>query len=331
MLSSNGRHFLDLGQGTRIVIVGGWSPGPLGHLEQVLLAERCRDVVKPKNMNLWMPPFPGIWCCNPYVVLVSFVLGATIYLSITADVSAVLRLSIVVLALGWGRLLAALVVRTSIESSIRIISREGLAKDIDHNKVFFIGFSWGGAIVAEMIARGMIGGLNQPFALLIAPTTSLVAKVALQKDVPTRIKELVLSPSSPPPPPPNNSRQKGRRAACRRVVLKNNEIIIPEVAVGEPSSPIDGGDNDNDEWSSKGEISDITEDYLHIPFSSPLYSKVLQAFREAATHRPGYYESSRNDDGGDKEGEDRNDDGGDHKNDGNPGIEEPNHVASVTL
>uniref|UniRef100_A0A7S4AFG8 Uncharacterized protein n=1 Tax=Pseudo-nitzschia australis TaxID=44445 RepID=A0A7S4AFG8_9STRA len=135
----------------------------------------------------------------------------------------------------------------------------------------------------------------------------------------------------PPPPPPNNSRQKGRRAACRRVVLKNNEIIIPEVAVGEPSSPIDGGDNDNDEWSSKGEISDITEDYLHIPFSSPLYSKVLQAFREAATHRPGYYESSRNDDGGDKEGEDRNDDGGDHKNDGNPGIEEPNHVASVTL
>jgi len=205
MLSSNGRHFLDLGQGTRIVIVGGWSPGPLGHLEQVLLAERCRDVVKPKNMNLWMPPFPGIWCCNPYVVLVSFVLGATIYLSITADVSAVLRLSIVVLALGWGRLLAALVVRTSIESSIRIISREGLAKDIDHNKVFFIGFSWGGAIVAEMIARGMIGGLNQPFALLIAPTTSLVAKVALQKDVPTRIKELVLSPSSPPPPPPNNN------------------------------------------------------------------------------------------------------------------------------
>lgn len=155
-----------------------------------------------------MPPFPGIWCCHPYVLLVSFVLGATVHLSITADISTFLRLSIVLLALGCGRLLAILVVRISIESSIRIISREGLAKGIDHNKIFMIGFSWGGSIVAEIIARGMIGGLNQPSALLIAPTTSLVAKVALQKDVATRIKELALSSSSSSPTPPNNNTSK---------------------------------------------------------------------------------------------------------------------------
>jgi hypothetical protein len=45
---------------------------------------------------------------------------------------------------------------------------------------------------------------------------------------------------------------------------------------------------------SKGEISDITEDYLHIPFSSPLYTKVLKAFREAATQDGGNNEDMNN-------------------------------------
>ena len=38
-------------------------------------------------------------------------------------------------------------------------------------------------------------------------------------------------------------------------------------------------DSSNDD--SRGNISDITDDYLHIPFSSPLYRKVLKAFRDA--------------------------------------------------
>ena len=127
------------------------------------------------------------------------------------------------------------------------------------------------------------------------------------------------------PPPPKSEAKQGRNAACRRVVLKNNEIIIPEVL--EETSSIDG--RGDDEWLSKGEISDITEDYLHIPFSSPLYSKVLQAFREAATHRPTYYESRNDDDNDNNEGKDRN--GDDHNDDGESGIEELNHLASVTL
>lgn len=39
-----------------------------------------------------------------------------------------------------------------------------------------------------MVARGMIGRLDQPVALLIAPTTSLVASVAKQRDAASRIR-----------------------------------------------------------------------------------------------------------------------------------------------
>mmetsp|Transcript_2652 Transcript_2652/g.6261 ORF Transcript_2652/g.6261 Transcript_2652/m.6261 type:complete len:257 (+) Transcript_2652:2-772(+) len=176
-------------QRIRIIIVGGWSPGPLGYLERILSAERAHDIVHPKKISLWMPPFPGTWCCHPYVLLMTFVLGAIIYLSATAYVTIFLRLMMVVLALAWSRLLVGVVVRTSIETSIWMICREGLTENIDRDRVLVIGFSWGGAIVAEMIARGMIGGMNQSSALLIAPTTSLVAKVALQPDAATRIKE----------------------------------------------------------------------------------------------------------------------------------------------
>jgi len=56
----------------------------------------------------------------------------------------------------------------------------------------------------------------------------------------------------------------------RKVIVKDNEIIIPAVLSGDETSD-----------TSNGGISDITEDYLEIPFSSPLYMKVLKALQEA--------------------------------------------------
>lgn len=51
--------------------------------------------------------------------------------------------------------------------------------------------------------------------------------------------------------------------------------------------------DDGSAGDSRGNISDITDDYLHIPFSSPLYKKVLKAFREAeAAQRDGKNEPS---------------------------------------
>lgn len=43
-------------------------------------------------------------------------------------------------------------------------------------------------VLAEMVARGMVGNFDQPSALLIAPTTSLVAIVAMQEDAALRIQ-----------------------------------------------------------------------------------------------------------------------------------------------
>lgn len=69
-----------------------------------------------------------------------------------------------------------------------------------------------------------------------------------------------------------------RKSKGRMRVLSVEEIIVPD----------DGSAAD-----SRGNISDITEDYLHIPFSSPLYKQVLKAFREAAeAQRKGNTETS---------------------------------------
>lgn len=114
------------------------------------------------------------------------VLGAMIYLAVTASTSFLLRL-LVLFALAC---LVGVVMRTSIETSIKRVNREGLSADINHHRVFMIGFGWGGSVVAEMIARGMVGGVNQSSALLIAPTTALVAKVALQEDAALKIAKL---------------------------------------------------------------------------------------------------------------------------------------------
>ena len=62
---------------------------------------------------------------------------------------------------------------------------------------------------------------------------------------------------------PKRCRKSGHRS------LSVDEILVPDMK--DEDSTID----------SKDGISDITEDYIHIPFSSPLYNKVLKAFRDA--------------------------------------------------
>lgn len=178
---------------TRIVIVGGWSPGPLHHLKQAVSALGCHEIIEPSQLNQFMPPFPGLWCCHPAFIIMAFMLGATVFLAVTASTTIFLRLLIVLLAFGWLRILVGVAVRTSIETSIRRIRQEGLEDGKDPNRILLIGFSWGGAVVAEMIARGMVGGVNQPSALLIAPTTSVVARLALQEDASLRIDKVDLA------------------------------------------------------------------------------------------------------------------------------------------
>ena len=83
------------------------------------------------------------------------------------------------------------------------------------------------------------------------------------------IPEAKLSKPSKPERPKTSRRSRHRRSAVK---LKNNEIEVPDMC-----------DDASSLGDSKGEISDITEDCLHIPLSSPLYTQVLQAYREAET------------------------------------------------
>jgi hypothetical protein len=54
-------------------------------------------------------------------------------------------------------------------------------------------------VVAEMLAQHMIGGIDQPLALIIAPTTSLVAKIAWQTDAAQRVVQRQQQQQQQPP------------------------------------------------------------------------------------------------------------------------------------
>ena len=184
----------------RVVIVGGWSPGPLNHL-QAVSELHSHEIIKPSRLNLYMPPFPGLWCCHPMVLFGAVCFPLTVYGACHPDVAInYTLLLLLILATGWSKFffdcLVPVVVASSIEASIGRIHRDGL-NDYDPGNVLIIGFSWGGCVVAEMIARGMVGQANQPAALLIAPTTSLVARVTKQDDVATQIARMNLDTEQP--------------------------------------------------------------------------------------------------------------------------------------
>jgi hypothetical protein len=136
----------------RVVVLGGWSAGPLLHLKRVLSSHGCM-IVEPTNLP--MPPIPGTWCCNPIVLLMFTVFVGLLFLSCgplplsivrnSPLPIAVIRIVVLAAALVWFRLLAAAVVRTSIDTSIRLAETEIIRQE-DPRDVLMIGFSWGGAV-----------------------------------------------------------------------------------------------------------------------------------------------------------------------------------------
>lgn len=136
----------------RVIILGGWSPGPTLYLKQVLSSTRCVII---ELQNLPMPPIPGSWCYNPTVLLCFAVLAGNLYNLTLPDPLLishhlpipiwVKRVVILVATFLWIRLLASVVVRTSIEMSIRLAQSEIVGQDDPHD-VLLIGFSWGGSV-----------------------------------------------------------------------------------------------------------------------------------------------------------------------------------------
>lgn len=134
-----------------------------------------------------MPPMPGSWCCDASVIAsVGFLVAVLWILHGVLGSGLQYTLCSMAVTLIWLRLLAAVVVRTSIKTSIR--RAHDSFRDLEGRQLIVVGFSWGGAVVAELLAQGLIGGIDQPLALLIAPTTSLVATVAMEEDAALRIR-----------------------------------------------------------------------------------------------------------------------------------------------
>ena len=124
-----------------VIILGGWSPGPLLYLIEFLSSQQC-DILQPRNLP--MPPIPGSWCCDPKVLLMILALvGIQWVLHSFNDGLQWVFISIVV-TLVWFRLLVAVVVRASIERSVKISLK--CLREQEGREIILIGFSWGGAV-----------------------------------------------------------------------------------------------------------------------------------------------------------------------------------------
>lgn len=147
-------------QPPQIIVLGGWSPGPLLYLQRSIKSFRSQsvsvngrhvEIVEPFE-RLPMPPLPGRWCYHPVIAAMFMIFFGLLYLAASGVVEVrststtiLVRLLFVLLAFGWLRLLAASVVRISIDQSIRITQKEIMYRD-DPERTILIGFSWGGAV-----------------------------------------------------------------------------------------------------------------------------------------------------------------------------------------
>lgn len=162
----------------RILILGGWSPGPLNHLKNYLQHRNC-VIIEP---NIPMPPMGCSWCCDISMLVLLGVVGLMVW-GCQALAASMTNLGLLIgtcillvaVSLVLIRLCVAWLVRRSIDKGVH------QAKRFLPDAALVIGFSWGGCVVAELLRRECIG--EEPAAILIAPTTALVATVALHRDV----------------------------------------------------------------------------------------------------------------------------------------------------
>jgi predicted alpha/beta hydrolase family esterase len=178
-----------------VLLIEGWSLGPLLHLRKGLRdAKQKYRILQPA---LPMPPFLGSWWWHrDFIAMAIGLLGilrigyrlmhrvsiSTYYGGTARILCAFVLLASVV---AWLRLMAAVAVRSSIQRGVEIC----LKKMHEHNVVAIVAFSWGGAVLAELLVQGQVGyDVTQPAALLIAPATASVAKVAMRKDAALRIE-----------------------------------------------------------------------------------------------------------------------------------------------
>lgn len=151
----------------RVLVLGGWSPGPLEYLRDVFCG-RCVFV----EPALHMPPHGARWCCTWECVLLTAAIGLVCFgpshFSWTWAGIAILCGSIAALPL-----LVVLLVRGSIRRSIAAANRA-----ITHDGIeIVVGFSWGGGIGCWLLRDRTWAGPT----LLLAPTLNAMASAAKRR------------------------------------------------------------------------------------------------------------------------------------------------------
>ena len=248
-----------------VMLVEGWSLGPLISLRAGLRRGNKVHIVQPR---IPMPPLFGCWCWNvPFLILFSVFVAYVWYLSRprlqaqwphlwwlnhSKNDHEVVDTEGPPFLVGWLEVaLHAVVVLVSIRVMVVVVVRSSKLEGMkicqqylrQHNVSIVVAFSWGGAVVVDMIAAGYLGPVHnknnnnsnnkddhhngRPIrVLLLAPANTLVAQVAWQSDP-------VLSLSFPTP---NRTDDSSLDAAFSSAVTMPNHPLIYVVHASEDSS-----------------------------------------------------------------------------------------------
>ena len=149
----------------QVLILGGWSPGPLDWLTQRFDAECVFH-----EPSLPMPPVGCRWCMSPSVAfLAAWLLGLPGWLfpSVFETIPGVARLLLNVLVFAVA---VVCIARDAVKQGVRIASDAIERYNID----VIVGFSWGGGLCCWLLE----GGCSLPM-LLLAPTQAAMASAAM--------------------------------------------------------------------------------------------------------------------------------------------------------
>jgi len=171
------------------VILGGWSPGPLVYVAPYLVQYHHATLIRP---SIPMPPVAN-WCAPRYgLFLIVLVLLFWAGRHIIGDAGKAFGivgylfalLAVLVLLVYYIRWMVAEIVRSSVRRGVQMC----LEILSEHHVDIIVGFSWGGAVLAELLVEGLVGGEDQPAALLIAPTTAMIASISRLQDAALRVR-----------------------------------------------------------------------------------------------------------------------------------------------
>jgi hypothetical protein len=181
-------HFEDSrGMPTTVLILGGWSPGPL-----TALKSRFRAQCSFLEPAIPMPPVGVGWCASPSFMMLVAELVLVPWLCVWVEDEAGISSAGAALAtlgvISAAAVLARLCVAGLVRDSLRVGAQRAAATLRQHPVDVVVGFSWGGGVAADLLREGHLGVHGSPSVLLLAPTTAAIARCALQRDAASAIR-----------------------------------------------------------------------------------------------------------------------------------------------